>query len=107
MKNLMKKGNNVDVQWWERIEENMGNFKIEKIRFEEERIIEKKVEIYGIKIEEENIRILKESDKNRGIYEKMRIIIENLDDKMEEGELMMRFEVMMMEEIGLGMEIKE
>lgn len=85
----------------------MGNFKIEKIRFEEERIIEKKVEIYGIKIEEENIRILKESDKNRGIYEKMRIIIENLDDKMEEGELMMRFEVMMMEEIGLGMEIKE
>lgn len=107
MQPLLQPGNHVDVSWCARLDEHMGTFTIEPLSFAAARLIETPVALYGIQLAAAHLRLLPERDPHRGLYETLRLIIEHFDDPLAAGELLLRFEVMMLEELGFGLDLKE
>ncbi len=107
MQPLLQPGNHVDVTWRARLDEHMDSFTIEPLEFAAARLIETPVALYGIQLAASHLRLLPERDPHRGLYETLRLIIEHFDDPLASGELVLRFEVMMLEELGFGLDLKE
>ncbi len=107
MQPLLQPGNHVDLVWWARLDEHMGAFTIEPLGFAAARLIETPVALYGIQLAASHLRLLPERDAHRGLYETLRLIIEHFDDPLASGELLLRFEVMMLEELGFGLDLKQ
>ncbi|MEJ5079483.1 MULTISPECIES: DNA repair protein RecO [unclassified Ochrobactrum] len=107
MQPLLQPGNHVDLTWWARLDEHMGSFTIEPLGFAAARLIETPVALYGIQLAASHLRLLPERDAHGGLYETLRLIIEHFDDPLASGELLLRFEVMMLEELGFGLDLKE
>lgn len=106
MQPLLQTGNHVDLTWWARLDEHMGAFQIEPLSFAAARLIETPVALYGIQLASAHLRLLPERDPQPGLYETLGLIIEHFDDPLSAGELLLRFEVMMLEELGFGLDLK-
>lgn len=106
MQPLLQPGNHVDLNWWARLDEHMGVFQIEPLGFAAARLIETPVALYGIQLAAAHLRLLPERDPHQGLYETLRLILEHFDDALEAGEVLLRFEVMMLEELGFGLDLK-
>ncbi len=107
MQPLLQPGNHVDLTWWARLDEHMGSFTIEPLGFAAARFIETPVALYGIQLVAAHLRLLPERDPQGALYETLRLIIEHFDDPLSAGELLLRFEVMMLEELGFGLDLRE
>lgn len=107
MQPLLQPGNYVDVSWWARLDEHLGSFTIEPLGFAAARLIENSVALYGIQLAAAHLRLLPERDVHRALYETLRLIIDHFEDPLAAGELLLRFEVMMLEELGFGLDLRE
>ena len=107
MQPLLQPGNHVDLTWWARLDEHLGSFTIEPLGFAAARLIEMPVALYGIQLAAAHLRLLPERDVHRGLYETLRLIIDHFDDPLAAGELLLRFEVMMLEELGFGLDLRD
>ncbi|GGA93126.1 DNA repair protein RecO [Brucella endophytica] len=102
---LLQPGNCVDALWYARLDEHMGTFQIEPLSFAAARLIEMPVALYGIQLAAAHLRLLPERDPHPGLYETLGLMIEHFDNPMAAGELLLRFEVMMLEELGFGLDL--
>lgn len=106
MQPLLQPGNHVDLTWWARLDEHLGSFTIEPLSFAAARLIETPTALYGIQLAAAHLRLLPERDPHGGLYETLRLIIDHFDDAFAAGELLLRFEVMLLEELGFGLDLK-
>ncbi|MFC0246570.1 DNA repair protein RecO [Falsochrobactrum ovis] len=106
MQPLLQPGNHVDLTWWARLDEHLGSFTIEPLSFAAARLIETPAALYGIQLAAAHLRLLPERDPHGGLYETLRLIIDHFDDAFAAGELLLRFEVMLLEELGFGLDLK-
>ncbi|WP_420959948.1 DNA repair protein RecO [Brucella sp. IR073] len=102
---LLQPGNRVDALWYARLDEHMGTFQIEPLSFAAARLIEMPVALYGIQLAAAHLRLLPERDPHPALYETLGLMIEHFGDPMAAGELLLRFEVMMLEELGFGLDL--
>ncbi len=107
MQPLLQPGNHVDLTWWARLDEHLGAFTVEPLGFAAARLIESPVALHGVQLAAAHLRLLPERDPHRGLYETLRLIIEHADDPLAAGELLLRFEVMMLEELGFGLDLRQ
>src|SRR5690606_29728513 len=106
MQPLLQPGNHVDLTWWARLDEYLGSFTIKPLSFAAARLIETPAALYGIQLAAAHLRLLPERDPHGGLYETLRLIIDHFDDAFAAGELLLRFEVMLLEELGFGLDLK-
>ncbi|WP_182547372.1 DNA repair protein RecO [Phyllobacterium myrsinacearum] len=106
MQPLLQPGNRVDVIWRARIDEHLGMMQIEPVSFAAARLIEQPVGLYALQLAAAHLRLLPERDPHQGLFETLAIILEHCDDPLISGELLLRFEVMMLEELGFGLDLK-
>ncbi|MBN9046903.1 MAG: DNA repair protein RecO [Rhizobiales bacterium] len=107
MQPLLQPGNHVDLAWWARLDEHLGTFTVEPLGFAAARLIETPLALHGIQLAAAHLRLLPERDPHQGLYETLRLIIDHFDDPLASGELLLRFEVMMLEELGFGLDLRE
>lgn len=105
MRPFLQAGNRVDLTWRARLDEHLGSFQVEPIEQNAARLFETATAVYGLQTLAALLRLLPERDPHGRLYETLGLIIGNLDDPSVAGPLVARFEVMILDELGFGLDL--
>jgi len=105
MQPLLQAGNRVELVWRARLDEHLGNFQVEPLEFSAARLMETPLGLTGLQLAASHIRLLPERDPHPGLYEMLALILVHMDESLTAGELLVRLEAMMLEELGFGLDL--
>jgi DNA repair protein RecO (recombination protein O) len=101
----LQAGNRVEVLWRARLDEHLGTFQAEPIALNAARLFDSAAGIYAIQTLAAHLRLLPERDPHASLYEALKIMLEHLDEPASAGELVVRFELLVLEELGFGLDL--
>ena len=104
---VLQPGNRVDLLWRARLDEHLGTFQAEAIEMNAARLMDSAVAVYGLQTMAAHLRLLPERDAHGGLYEALAVMIVHLDDADAAGELVARFELQILEELGFGLDLSQ
>lgn len=104
---LLQAGNRVDLIWRARLDEHLGTFQAEPLQLNAARLFDSAVAVYGLQTLAAHLRLLPERDAHAGLYEMLVLMIEHLDDPDTAGELVVRFELLVLDELGFGLDLTQ
>lgn len=104
---VLQAGNRVDLFWWARLDEHLGAFQVEALDLNAARLFDSATAIYGLQTLAGHLRLLPERDPHERLYLALGVIIDHLDHPGTAGELLVRFELMMLDELGFGLDLTE
>ena len=104
---VLQAGNRVELIWRARLDEHLGTFQAEPIELNAARLIDSAVAVYALQTLAAHLRLLPERDPHAGLYETLAILIEHLNDADAVGELVVRFELLVLDELGFGLDLTE
>jgi len=107
MQPVLQPGNRVEVVWRARLDEHLGEFKMEPVRLRAARLMETATAVYGVQAMGALLRLLPERDPHPHLFEALDIILDSLDDPSEAGELFVRFELAVLNDLGFGLDLAE
>lgn len=102
---VLQPGNRVSLIWRARLNEHLGTFQAEPLDFNAARLLESATAVYGLLTLAAHLRLLPERDPHAGLYETLGIVIEHLADPPAAAELMVRFELRVLDELGFGLDL--
>lgn len=102
---VLQAGNRVDVIWRARLDEHLGLFQVEALELNAARLFESACAVYGLQTLAAHLRLLPERDPHAALYETLLVLIPNLAEPMAAGELVVRFELLVLEELGFGLDL--
>ena len=102
---MLQAGNLVEVLWRARLDEHMGVFQAEPIELNAARLFDSACAIYAMQTLAAHLRLLPERDPHAALYEALKMMIEHLDQPEAAGELVVRFELLILEELGFGLDL--
>lgn len=105
MQPLLQPGNRVEAHWWARLDEHLGTFQIEALELNAARLMQNRAAVFGLQMLGAHLRLLPERDPHEALYATLGLVIEHLDDPLLAGELMARFELMVLDELGFGLDL--
>ncbi len=107
MQPVLQQGNSVEVLWRARLEEHLGLYQLEEGRSRASRIMESGMALAGMGLIGDLLRLLPERDPHEGLYDMACAIAENLDQRDVSPQLMVRFEITVLRELGFGLDMSE
>ncbi len=105
MQPVLQAGNRVDLTWRARLDEHLGMFQAEPVALNAARLFDSPVAIYGLQLMAAHLRLLPERDPHENLYSALKVILDHLDDAQAAAELVARFELLVLEELGFGLEL--
>ncbi|MFD1329405.1 DNA repair protein RecO [Mycoplana ramosa] len=105
MQPVLQPGNSVAVTWRARLDEHLGEFRIEPLQLRAGRLMETAVAVYGVQAMAALLRFLPERDPHAHLYDMLGVILEHLEDPRDAGELFVRFELAVLEDLGFGLDL--
>lgn len=107
MQPVLQPGNEVEATWRARLDEHLGEFKLEPVKLRAARLMEAATSVYGVQAMGALLRLLPERDPHPHLYETLGIILEHLHDPSDAGELFVRFEIAVLNDLGFGLDLAE
>lgn len=104
---ILQPGNGVRAVWRARLDQHLGAFTIEGTQLRAERLMLSATASYGIQTLAALSRLLPERDPHRDIYHALLEIADHLDDPDLAAALIVRFELMLLAELGFGLDLSE
>lgn len=104
---VLQAGNRVDLVWRARLDEHLGAFQVEGIALNAARLFDSAMAVYGLQTLAAHLRLIPERDAHPALFELLGVLIDHLDDPLVAGELVARFEIMILEELGFGLDLSE
>lgn len=104
---ILQPGNRVDLTWRARLDEHLGTFQIEALELHAARLIGSASGVYGVQTLAAHLRLLPERDPHAGLFDALSVILEHLDDARSAGELIVRFELLVLDELGFGLDLAQ
>ena len=105
MRPVLQPGNTVTATWRARLDEHLGQFKIEAETLRAARLMENAHGIYALQTLASHLRLLPERDAHTALYATLAIVLDNLEAPDIAAELVVRFEMAMLEELGFGLDL--
>ncbi len=105
MQPVLQPGNRVELTWRARLDEHLGTFQVEGLELNAGRYMADAAAIHGLQMIAAHLRLLPERDAHAGLYEALRIVLDHLGEPLAAGELLVRFEVQLLEELGFGLDL--
>jgi DNA repair protein RecO (recombination protein O) len=102
---VLQPGNRVDLLWRARLDEHLGTFQAEAIEMNAARLMDSAIAVYGLQTMAAHLRLLPERDAHEGLFETLAVMIVHLDDADAAGELVARFELLVLDELGFGLDL--
>ncbi|WP_292201177.1 DNA repair protein RecO, partial [Mesorhizobium sp.] len=87
--------------------EHLGIFQAEAIEMNAARLMDSAVAVYGLQTMAAHLRLLPERDAHGGLYEALAVMISHLGDADAAGELVARFELLILDELGFGLDLSQ
>ncbi|SER02642.1 DNA replication and repair protein RecO [Faunimonas pinastri] len=104
---VVQPGNTLSVTWRARLDEHLGNFRVEPIAERAGTLMASGSAIFGLQLLGEYLRLIPERDPHPRLYEALALLVEYLDDIPLAAELMARFELLLLDEMGFGLDLSE
>lgn len=106
MQPVLQTGNSIDIVWRARLDEHLGSFQIEPVKMRAAQLMETAISVNGIQALAAILRFLPERDPHENLYEILEVIIDNLEVPADAGELFVRFELTVLNELGFGLDLE-
>lgn len=104
---LLQPGNRVEATWRARLDEHLGTLQIEPLALRAARLMEKATSVHGVQAMAALLRLLPERDSHPHLFEALDIILDSMDDPADAGELFVRFELALLDDLGFGLDLTE
>jgi DNA repair protein RecO (recombination protein O) len=105
MQALLQPGSRVDLIWRARLDEHLGVFQVEPVELNAARLFDSAVAVFGLQTLAAHLRLLPERDPHGTLYDALGLIIGHLDDPVSAAELLIRFELLVLDELGFGLDL--
>ncbi|WP_377295649.1 DNA repair protein RecO [Rhizobium sp. SGZ-381] len=107
MQPVLQPGNRVEAVWRARLDEHLGDFKLEPVNLRAARLMESATALYGVQAMGSLLRLLPERDPHPHLFEALDLILDHMDDPAGAGELFVRFELAVLNDLGFGLDLAE
>ncbi|MBF2716641.1 DNA repair protein RecO [Agrobacterium vitis] len=105
MQPVLQPGNVVEVTWRARLEEHLGDFRVEPLQLRAGHLMSSATAVYGVQALASLLRLLPEREPHGHLYEAMNIILDHLHEPASAGELFIRFELAILNDLGFGLDL--
>jgi len=105
MQPLMQPGNRVEAHWRARLDEHLGMFRLETVDFSAARVMQMPLALYGLQTVAAHLRLLPERAPHPALYEALQLLLEHFATPLLFGEILLRFEMLLLEELGFGLDL--
>lgn len=102
---MLQSGNRVSLNWRARLEDHLGMFLVEPVELRAARLMESQSGILGIQLISAHLRLLPEREALPGVFEAVDSMVSLLPDLLDAAELMVRFEIALLKELGFGLDL--
>lgn len=102
---LLQPGNFVEAEWWARLDEHLGLFRLEFLDLHAARLIVSPEALYAFQVMAFHLRLLPERDPHPILYDMLYLFMQNFDEFSVIAELLVRFEMHLLEELGFGLDL--
>jgi len=107
MQPMLQPGNRVELTWRARLDEHMGTFQAEPIELNAARLFDAATAVFGLQMLAAHLRLLPERDPHPALFETLGLVLNHLDDPRAAGELAVRFELLILDELGFGLDLAQ
>lgn len=105
MQPVLQPGNTVEATWRARLDEHIGEYRVEPLELRAGKLMEAAIAVYGVQAMAALLRFLPERDPHPHLFEMLGVILEHLEDPADAGELFVRFELAVLEDLGFGLDL--
>ncbi len=105
MRPVLQPGNSVRATWRARLDEHLGQFKVEPENLRAAQLMENAHGIYALQTLASHLRLLPERDAHAALFQTLAIVLDNLESPDIAAELVVRFELAMLDELGFGLDL--
>ena len=105
MRPVLQPGNSVRATWRARLDEHLGQYRIEPLKSRAAELMESAHGIYALQTLASHLRLLPERDAHVELFETLAIVLDNLQEPDIAAELVVRFELAMLDELGFGLDL--
>ncbi len=104
---VMQPGNAVEAVWRARLEEHLGEYRVEATAMRAARLIDDPAALYGLSHLAWLVRLLPERDPHPALHETLGVVLDALGDVRIAAPLVVRFELAILSELGFGLDLDE
>ncbi|MBV8840413.1 MAG: DNA repair protein RecO [Alphaproteobacteria bacterium] len=104
---ILQPGNTVRVEWRARLDEHLGHFTVEGLRLRTADLMAAAHAVYGVTHLAALCRFLPERDPHAEVHQALGLILDHLDDRTVAAVLIARFELLMLTELGFGLDLEQ
>src|SRR5690606_9283367 len=105
MQPILQPGNRVDLVWRARLDEHLGLWQVEPVELNAARLFDSACAVYGLQTIAAHLGLLPERDPHAGLFDTLASLTALLDDPAAAGELIVRFELLVLDELGFGLDL--
>ena len=102
---VVQAGNTLALTWRARLDEHLGNLRIEPV-VERSALMASGVGAFGLALLAAHLRLLPERDPHPRLHETLEIILDRFDRPALAAELLARFELLLLDELGFGLDLE-
>ncbi|WP_137132815.1 DNA repair protein RecO [Rhizobium sp. FY34] len=107
MQPVLQPGNRVEAVWRARLDEHLGDYRLEPVHLRAARLMESATSVYGVQAMGALLRLLPERDPHPHLFDALDVILDHMDDPAGAGELFVRFELAVLNDLGFGLDLTE
>ena len=106
MRPVLQAGNTLQLTWRARLHEHLGNYRAEPLIERSAGLMASRLGAFGLTLAGTHLRLLPERDPHPRLYEALAVMLDCFDRTALAGELMVRFELLLLDELGFGLDLE-
>lgn len=104
---FLQAGNTLALTWRARLDEHLGSFRIEPVTERSSELMQSSVGAFGLALVGTHLRLLPERDPHPRLYDALKAMLDCFDRPALSAELMVRFELLLLDELGFGLDLEK
>jgi DNA repair protein RecO (recombination protein O) len=104
---VLQPGNLLELTWRARLDEHLGNYAAEPVSFRAATLMEHAASLHGVQALAALLRLLPERDPHPHLFDMLNIVLDHLGEPTGAGELFIRFELAVLNDLGFGLDLAE
>jgi DNA repair protein RecO (recombination protein O) len=104
---FLQPGNSVEVTWRARLDEHLGHLAVDTTVERASRLMEGAAGLYGLQMLAALLRLLPERDPHPALHAALGPALDALENPLAAGEVLIRFELAMLNELGFGLDLSQ
>jgi DNA repair protein RecO (recombination protein O) len=103
---VLQPGNTLALSWRARLHEHLGNFRAEPVKERSIALMSSSVGAFGLALAAAHLRLLPERDPHPRLFHAFATMLDCFDRPTLAAELMARFELIMLDDLGFGLDLE-